>query len=163
MSQLFFQMNLYFLLSVFILVFFLTSITIIFVSYSALSRVLFSNNFIRKGGYRAHLLNDIKLKLLSRFDVKRVEFKAEDDFGLKGLSVQRENAVGSLLLCHGLHSAKEFLYPFIDMFVDYNILMFDFRGHGESEGDSEELGLIIAAVVTATALITHPVSESVSE
>jgi len=138
--QLFFRINVAFLFLVFILGFLLACIAIITISYSALSRMTFSNNFIRKGGHRAHVLKDIKPKLLNRSDIKQVEFKTEDNFILKGLWVQREKAVGNLLLCHGIHSNKEFLYQYVDMFVDYNILMFDFRGHGQSDGKFITIG-----------------------
>ncbi len=110
------------------------------VSYNAMSPMVTPNDHMRNGGHRAALLQDIRPKLLARDDISEVEFKTFDNLKLNGLFIKRKNAKGNLLLCHGIHSIKEFMYMFIDILMDYNVLMFDFRAHGKSEGNLITVG-----------------------
>jgi len=52
----------------------------------------------------------------------------------------KEGATRTILMCHGYRGAKEYFRPFIDKFPDANILIFDFRAHGESEGSVITVG-----------------------
>lgn len=132
--------SLFALIFIFLLIFILINCVVIKISYSAMKRMVVPNEHMRKGGHRAGLLAEVRPKLLACPDVCEVEFKTFDNLKLNGLFIKRKNAKGNLLLCHGIHSIKEFMFLFIDMMPDYNILMFDFRAHGQSEGDLITVG-----------------------
>jgi esterase/lipase len=56
---------------------------------------------------------------------------SDQTFMRKGLMTLRRNAVGTVLVCHGYtHSKYEGLF-FQILFSHFNVVAFDFRGHGE--------------------------------
>jgi pimeloyl-ACP methyl ester carboxylesterase len=65
-----------------------------------------------------------------------VSFKTSDNIVLRGLFLSRPNATCNVILSAGWRPGKkEGLATFYDILPDYcNILFFDTRGHGESEG-----------------------------
>ncbi|MFH1643726.1 MAG: alpha/beta hydrolase [bacterium] len=129
----------FFILS-FLIVSLILIVIVVIISYLAMKRLVVPNEHTRSGGHRAGLLKEIKPKILARPDLREVEFKNDEGQILKGFFFKRPNPKGNLLLCHGIHSIKEFFYLFLEMFPDYNILMFDFRAHGQSEGDLITIG-----------------------
>ncbi len=82
----------------------------------------------------------IREKLVSEHGATPVTFNSTDGTTLRGLVLQRDKPVGCIVLCHGYRGSKESLYKFANMFPSYNLLYFDFRGHGESEGDYVTIG-----------------------
>ena len=128
----------FFLIFSFLILILFCVVTVI--SYFAMNRMVVPSDHMRNGGHRVALLEKVRPKLLSRDDISEVEFKTFDNLKLNGLFIKRENPKGNLLLCHGIHSIKEFMYLFLDILTDYNVLMFDFRAHGKSEGDLITIG-----------------------
>jgi pimeloyl-ACP methyl ester carboxylesterase len=70
-----------------------------------------------------------------------VSFKSTDNLLLKGWFIKSPNPRGTILLTHGYNGNRGNLKiaKFLNS-LNYNILMFDFRGHGHSEGDSISMG-----------------------
>jgi len=73
---------------------------------------------------------------------EEIIFKTSDDISIKGWSIHHSTTKGTIIVCHGWGSDKadcldiaKFLWN-----AGYNVLMFDFRGHGESEGKYSSLG-----------------------
>ena len=73
-------------------------------------------------------------ELLKRKDLKMVEFKTKDGLSLSAYFISRNKVKANLLLCHAYRGTKESMSHFIDMFSEFNILLFDFRAHGKSHG-----------------------------
>ncbi len=100
---------------------------------------------------QSKLAQQIRIELLKHADTQAVRFKSLDDVELSGIYLQRKNAKGNVLLCHGYKGGKEFMFGLLKVFPDYNILTFDFRAHGQSKGLYISLGCheykdVIAAV-----------------
>lgn len=81
---------------------------------------------------RDNIVKEAQSQIMSKYNVERVTFTTVDNITLLGLLIKRPAARANILLCHGYHQKKERLLQFLDLFPDYNIFMFDFRGHGES-------------------------------
>lgn len=66
---------------------------------------------------------------------QQVYFHSDDNLTLSGLWLERENALGTAILCAGFYPGrKEGLAAFYHLLPQCNLLLFDARGHGESEG-----------------------------
>lgn len=77
---------------------------------------------------------------LGRHGAQPVSFVTEDGLRIAGLLIVRSGATRNLVVCHGYRQAKEFYWPLADMFDGDNILFFDFRAHGDSEGKRITIG-----------------------
>ena len=78
-----------------------------------------------------------------RMNVQRVRFPAVDGPMLTGVFLDGDGEKPPVLLCHDLDSSKESLVG-VAMQLNsrgFPTLLFDFRGHGESEGGPSTLGL----------------------
>jgi uncharacterized protein len=69
-----------------------------------------------------------------------ISFKTEDGLLLSGFIVIRPYASRLIVVCHGFWQAKEFLYEFAHLFPHDNLLFFDLRAHGTSQGDALSFG-----------------------
>lgn len=67
---------------------------------------------------------------------KDVTFASDDGLALQGLLLERENATHSIIVCCGFYPGrKEGMASLFAMLpADCNLLFFDARGHGKSEG-----------------------------
>lgn len=77
----------------------------------------------------------------------------------KGLFVKKNDALGTVLICHGFMCDKHDVGFLRSLFPDYNVMTFDFRAHGEhTKGQCCTLGRDEAYDVTAAAqfLKNHP-------
>ena len=73
--------------------------------------------------------------------VEDVEFVSADEKTLlRGIVIERPNAAGTLLFCHGYRGGKEDLYNRAALFPSHNLMFFDFRGHGDSQSSYITLG-----------------------
>ncbi|MFH1655244.1 MAG: alpha/beta hydrolase [Candidatus Omnitrophota bacterium] len=65
-----------------------------------------------------------------------VEFLTQDNFILKGWLISNDMASPTIIICHGFGTNRSDVLVLADFLFDagYNILLFDFRGHGESQG-----------------------------
>ncbi len=62
-----------------------------------------------------------------------VTFQSTDGVMLHGLLIERAKPQGNIVVCHGYRGSKETVAKFVDLFPSHNMLLFDFRGHGESD------------------------------
>ncbi|MBY0353555.1 lysophospholipase [Candidatus Babeliales bacterium] len=120
--------------------FFITLMTVLGISYYTVYRFVSAGDRIVYGTKLSTLTVDIRSELLKRSDVQHVAFTTSDNFELQGLLFARPHAQANLVLCHGYQGCKEFMYGLIDMFPTYNILIFDFRAHGQSPGSTTSIG-----------------------
>jgi uncharacterized protein len=69
-----------------------------------------------------------------------VSFVTPDGMRLSGLMVLRPHARYTIVACHGYWRTKEDCWRVVKLFDDANIFLFDFRAHGESQGDLVSIG-----------------------
>lgn len=110
------------------------------ISYYALSSLTFAGDRVFYGNKQSDLVNEIRTELSKRSDVSLVSFKTSDNITLSGFFVKRAHASANVVVCHGFRGAKELEYGFINSFPEWNLLIFDFRAHGQSEGKIITLG-----------------------
>lgn len=115
-------------------------IAIVFISYQLLHTITFAADRVIHGKKTSELAEEIRSELIKRPDTTQVSFISTDNITLSALLIQRPNPKANLLLCHGYRGNKELMYSYIDMFPEYNILMFDFRAHGQSGGSITSIG-----------------------
>ena len=73
---------------------------------------------------------------------ENVSFKSRDGLMLKGLLIKTNKSKGMIILAHGWEGNKEGLLNYSKFLArnSYEVLIFDFRGFGESEGGYSSLG-----------------------
>jgi uncharacterized protein len=83
--------------------------------------------------------------------IESVTFKTEDGLSISGWYLPERNCDSTVLICHGLGANKNNFAIFLTLFhgKGYNALIFDFRGHGESDGHTTTFGLCETADVRA--------------
>lgn len=118
-----------------------TFVIVSIVSYLALKKLVFPSDILLSDGRRfSEYASQKRIEFLKNDNVKQVNFLSKDGVGLAGLLIKRSNAIGNILLCHGYQSCKESMIDYVEIFPEYNILLFDFRAHGQSEGKFRTLG-----------------------
>ena len=82
--------------------------------------------------------------------VEQVEFPSADGIELSGWWMPGNEGMPPVLLCHDRHSSKRSMLNLaIALRAEgFAVLMFDFRGHGESAGDRSSLGVLEKRDVT---------------
>lgn len=118
----------------------LISAVVVGVSYVILRRFIFSGSYTETDYKQRLLAQELRKELLERSGVQQVLFASSDGFSLHGLFFPARQPKGNLVICHGYKSCKEFMYRLLDIFPSYNILLFDFRAHGQSEGSVTSIG-----------------------
>lgn len=113
---------------------------VIGISYQVLSKLTFAGDRVVYGKSLADLTSEVSGELLKRSDLAPVSFESEDGLAIAGFLVSRPHATMNVVLCHGYRSTKELMYGYLDLFPDWNILLFDFRAHGRSDGRITSLG-----------------------
>lgn len=116
-------------------------LSIAVISYISLRKLIFKSDPIVHGQLLSITTKKIKEDLVKNYKVEEVFFNTDDNIKIAGFLIRREKAKGNLILCHGFQRSKEMMRPYLDFFEDYNILMFDFRAQGQSEGKIITLGL----------------------
>ncbi len=73
---------------------------------------------------------------------EEVEFKSRDGITLRGWFIPASEAKGTIIFCHGHAGSMDPDLKYVPWFNarGFNVLMFDFRGHGRSEGDRISMG-----------------------
>lgn len=130
---------------------FLGALASLSISYYALYKLTFPCDRVFYGKRLSDIAAEIRHELLERDDIQQVEFVSQDGFKLSGFLVAHKGASVNLILCHGYQGTKEFMYTLVDLFPEWNILMFDFRAHGQSQGRITSIGYheykdVVAAV-----------------
>jgi uncharacterized protein len=110
---------------------------VVFISYSVVKRFIF-----RRIHKHEWLLQTTKFneRLRNQHGGIPVSFTSVGNMRLQGLIFIRPQAQRNFLMCHGYSRSKERLYNLIKLFPDDNILIFDYRAHGESQGDYTTIG-----------------------
>lgn len=85
-------------------------------------------------------MESVRSRLKKMYNASEVRFTTDDGLVIAGMLVVRENAQRNVIICHGYMGSKERMASFIDMFPRDNVLLFDFRAHGESEGNFISIG-----------------------
>ncbi len=124
-------------------IFFVLAAFVVFgISYYALRSLTFASDNVFHGKKQSDLVQEIRTELLKRTDVAQVSFKNADNMNISGLLFKRPNAQVNVVLCHGYKSAKELMYAYIDLFPEWNMLLFDFRACGQSDGTMTTIGCL---------------------
>lgn len=81
-------------------------------------------------------------ELSRRLQVEPVSFRATDGVELSGWKIARDPAAPWIILCHGLGTNRADLLEPAGWLAQagYNLLMFDFRAHGQSQGRATSFG-----------------------
>lgn len=112
------------------------------ISYYTLYNLTTTKERLLYGNRIADLAQEIREELLKRSNFREVEFPSKDNLKLSGVLVLSPNPVANVVLCHGYQGSKEFMYGYLDLFANCNILLFDFRAHGKSEGTMTSIGVL---------------------
>lgn len=147
------------ILSVSILVFMI--LISVALSYYMLLKLVYAGDNVFYGKKQSDIEKELRSELLSRKDAQVVTFKNQDGQTLSGILIKRSDARANVILCHGYRGSKEFMYGYVDMFPQFNILLFDFRAHGQSEGRIISIGCheykdVIAAVDFMKGAVKNP-------
>lgn len=118
-------------------------------SYYTLMRMTTPSDRLLYGRKISDLAEEIRKKLLDKQHGEMVNIIAGDNIHLSGILLKRHQAHANIICCHGYQSRKEFMYGFADIFPRSNILLFDFRAHGDSEGSITSIGYHEAKDVSA--------------
>jgi len=83
--------------------------------------------------------------------IEHVSFPTTDGLQISGWFFPDDASDATVVICHGLGANKGNVIAFVSLFRDkgYSSLIFDFRGHGESDGHTSTFGLHETADVTA--------------
>ena len=101
------------------------------------------NKFVEPPRYSSKRLGEHESnrnRLLNEFNARQVTLVTDDNITLSGLLILREGAKRNIIICHGYRMAKERLINFASMVHNDNLLFFDFRAHGQSEGTCVTFG-----------------------
>jgi uncharacterized protein len=109
-------------------------------SYHMMYMLLYASDNVYYGQKQSVISQEIREELFKLNEIKNVKFKTVDNIMLSGIVIKRPKAKANLLLCHGYRSSKELMYGYIDLFPEFNIMLFDFRAHGQSEGKIISIG-----------------------
>lgn len=73
---------------------------------------------------------------------EKIAFKSRDGLTLRGWFIPAEKPRGTIVFCHGHAGSMDPDIKYAPAVHDsgYNVLMFDFRGHGRSEGQRVSMG-----------------------
>ncbi len=127
---------------------------ILLISFISLRKLVFKSDPFVNGERLSVVAQGRRNKLMQKYQIEEVFINSTDNIKLVGFLIRREKPKGNVILCHGFQRSKEFMVPFIDVFEDYNVLMFDFRAQGQSSGNLITLGINEAYdVIAATAFV----------
>jgi len=109
-------------------------LVLLVVSLAALFAYLITHPKRRKPG--------TELALLEGLRHRRVEFPSTDGKHLRGILLEGAGKETAIVVCHGIGAYKENLLGVGRLLnlEGHAVFLFDFRGHGESEGDSVSIG-----------------------
>jgi len=95
----------------------------------------------------AKIVNKMLLQELQNLGGEPIQFQTEDDISLKGMNFKTKVANPSgktILVCSGSHFSNEkYNIPIVEAFLEmgHNVMTFNYRGFGESEGNPSEDGM----------------------
>lgn len=119
----------------FLRLFLIALVLVVIISYISLCKlVIVNDDKISFEGKKLSVASKLlREQIIKKYNAKRFTCNSKENISLAGLFIERENPVGTALLCHGFRCCKELMYGYIDLLPNYNIVMFDFRSHGENK------------------------------
>ncbi len=118
-----------------------TALVTCIVSYYILAEFSFATkDRVFYGKSQAKLTTEILQELIKHPKITAVSFVSDDGVRLAGLLIKEQKPIGNMVICHGYKGSKELLLGYIRLFPNFNKLFFDFRSHGQSEGQVISLG-----------------------
>ena len=83
--------------------------------------------------------------------IEEVTFKTDDGLAISGWFLPERHSDSTVVICHGAGANKHNFIYFLTLFhgQGYSGLIFDFRGHGDSDGHTSTFGLLETAEVRA--------------
>lgn len=101
--------------------------------------------------HRIKIGNPSDLSSYAYLNLEPVSFRTGDGLQLSGWFMSQPGADSTVVICHGLGANKGNFIDFLGLFAGYgyNALIFDFRGHGDSDGHTATFGLFEVADVRA--------------
>jgi pimeloyl-ACP methyl ester carboxylesterase len=78
--------------------------------------------------------------LRTRYYAQQFQVNTQDNITISGILIEREQAKRLVIVCHGYARTKEAMANFVELFSDAHVVLFDFRGHGDSGGDMITFG-----------------------
>lgn len=106
---------------------------------------LFVNRTVKTMLYRHHKENDKASILETKYEAKNIYLKNRQGIRLRGIMIDEVDAKATLIILHpfGLEAKDMALYvPFFkERYPDWNILLVDACGHGQSDGYIRGLGI----------------------
>ena len=110
-------------------------IIILFFNVNSISSLLSFNSLYIDVDYSNQVKN--YKKSIREFKVEQISFDSKENslstktIKRKGLLALRNNAIGTIVFCHGYSHSKHEAFFFKTFFPNFNALAFDFRAHGE--------------------------------
>lgn len=101
--------------------------------------------------HRIKIGNTVATVLCPDLPIEEVSFVTEDGLTISGWFLPELGSDSTVLICHGAGASKGNFVGFMRLFHGhgYSSLIFDFRGHGESDGHTTTFGLDEALDVAA--------------
>jgi len=101
--------------------------------------------------HRFKIGNPTDLDYYGRMPIEEVTFTTDDGLNISGWFLPDKNSDTTIVICHGAGANKHNFISFLTVFYGwgYNSLIFDFRGHGDSDGHTSTFGLFEQADVKA--------------
>ncbi len=101
--------------------------------------------------HRIKIGNAADLGYYADLPIENVTFKTVDGLTISGWFLPDESSDASVVICHGSGANKGNFIDFLALFHDegYSGLIFDARGHGDSDGHTSTFGLFETADVRA--------------
>ncbi len=92
--------------------------------------------------HRFKVPNPERPTALSGRTVEDIEFTALDGLTLRGWFLPAPHSERTLLICHGMGANRTEVLPYVAVgdVLQANVLLFDFRGHGDSDGHTLSFG-----------------------
>ena len=110
-----------------------TSVGVVGFSYYTLTRLI-------KGRQETAYYREHAEKMYVQHAASPVRFKNSDGHTLFGMLIRREQAAGTVVFCHGYRHTHQSMMQMTKYFPEYNLLFFDFRSYGKSEGTYTSVG-----------------------
>ena len=101
--------------------------------------------------HRIKIGNPRDLSDYAHWPIESVSFQTADGLTLSGWFLPDRDADSTVVICHGAGANKGNFIDFLGLFyaTGHNALIFDFRGHGDSDGHTSTFGLLETADVRA--------------
>jgi len=120
---------------------FLSGVAIFVISYLSVHKLLFVNKTqLLEGENLIAFATRTRANLKKKYKAEEFRCTTQDGHTLAGMVIEREKPVGTLLLCHGYRCCKEMTAGYVELFPQYNTILFDFRAHGENKRTLTTIG-----------------------